>query len=49
MTEEPSLVTPSMTREFLQNQLADEGVDLHGDLLDNQNRVLKHSRLFWYS
>lgn len=24
MTEEPSLVTPSMTREFLQSQLADE-------------------------
>ena len=35
-----------MTREFLQSQLTEEERDLYGDLLDNQNRVLKHSRLF---
>ena len=47
MTEEPSLVTPSMTREFLQSQLADEEREIFMVIfLDNQNRVLKHSRLF---
>lgn len=39
MTEEPSLVTPSMTREFLQSQLADEEREIFMVIfLDNQNR-----------
>ncbi|MGR7693950.1 RadC family protein [Klebsiella aerogenes] len=47
MREEPSLVTPLMTREFLQSQLADEEREIFMAIfLDNQNRVLKHSRLF---
>ena len=47
IVEEPSLVTPLMTREFLQSQLMDEEREIFMVIfLDNQNRVLKHSRLF---
>lgn len=39
-----------MTREFLQSQLTEEEREIFMVILDNQNRVLKHSRLFfWYS
>lgn len=42
-----SLLSPEMTREFLQSQLADEEREIFIVIfLDNQNRVLKHSRLF---
>jgi DNA repair protein radc len=45
--EEDSLLSPDMTREFLQSQLADEEREIFIVIfLDNQNRVLKHSRLF---
>ncbi|MFV1849081.1 JAB domain-containing protein, partial [Stenotrophomonas maltophilia] len=45
--EEAALVTPSMTREFLQSQLTEEEREIFMVIfLDNQNRVLKHSRLF---
>jgi DNA repair protein RadC len=38
---------PSMTREFLQSQLTEEEREIFMVIfLDNQNRVLKHSRLF---
>ncbi len=36
-----------MTREFLQSQLTEEEREIFMVIfLDNQNRVLKHSRLF---
>lgn len=44
---EDSLLSPEMTREFLQSQLADEEREIFVVIfLDNQHRVLKHSRLF---
>ena len=44
---EESLLSPEMTREFLQSQLADEEREIFVVIfLDNQHRVLKHSRLF---
>ncbi|WP_174509577.1 RadC family protein [Klebsiella oxytoca] len=44
---EPSLETPMMTLEFLQSHLAHEEREIFIVIfLDNQNRVLKHSRLF---
>nr|WP_318383585.1 DNA repair protein RadC [uncultured Enterobacter sp.] len=47
VTEEQSLLSPEMTREFLQSQLTDEAREIFIVIyLDNQNRVLKHSRLF---
>lgn len=47
LVEEAALVTPSMTREFLQSQLTEEEREIFMVIfLDNQNRVLKHSRLF---
>ncbi|MDF7679620.1 DNA repair protein RadC [Enterobacteriaceae bacterium ESL0689] len=46
MNESP-LSTPLMAREFLQSQLADEEREVFIVIfLDNQNRVLKHCRLF---
>lgn len=43
----PPLSTPLMAREFLQSQLADEEREIFLVIfLDNQNRVLKHCRLF---
>jgi DNA repair protein RadC len=45
--EENPLMSPEMTREFVQSQLADEEREIFMVIfLDNQNRVLKHSRLF---
>lgn len=42
-----SLLSPEVTREFLQNHLADEKREIFMVIfLDNQNRVLKHNRLF---
>ncbi|AGB76168.1 RadC family protein [Pseudocitrobacter corydidari] len=42
-----ALLSPEMTREFLQSQLSDEMREIFIVIfLDNQNRVLKHSRLF---
>ncbi|BBV74040.1 RadC family protein [Klebsiella electrica] len=47
LVEEPSLATPMMTLEFLQSHLCDEEREIFIVIfLDNQNRVLKHSRLF---
>ncbi|MFW0764695.1 RadC family protein [Trabulsiella odontotermitis] len=44
---ENSLSSPDMTREFLQSQLVDEEREIFLVIfLDNQNRVIKHSRLF---
>ncbi|MEO3991419.1 RadC family protein [Pseudocitrobacter cyperus] len=44
---EHALLSPEMTREFLQSQLSDEMREVFIVIfLDNQNRVLKHSRLF---
>lgn len=44
---EDSLLSPEMTLEFLQSQLADEEREIFVVIfLDNQHRVLKHSRLF---
>lgn len=45
--EDTSLLSPELTREFLQSQLAGEEREIFMAIfLDNQNRVLKHSRLF---
>ncbi|WP_052282733.1 RadC family protein [Kluyvera genomosp. 1] len=42
-----TLLSPEMTREFLQSQLADEEREVFLVIfLDNQHKVLKHSRLF---
>jgi len=42
-----ALLSPEMTREFLQSQLTEEEREIFMVIyLDNQNRVLKHSRLF---
>ncbi len=47
MREESPLLSPEMTREFLQSQLTGEEREIFMVIfLDNQNRVLKHSRLF---
>ncbi|AIA25220.1 RadC family protein [Kosakonia sacchari] len=47
LLEESSLLSPEMTREFLQSQLAGEEREIFMViLLDNQNRILKHCRLF---
>jgi DNA repair protein RadC len=47
MMEETALLSPEMTREFLQSQLTDEKREIFMAIfLDNRNRVLKHSRLF---
>lgn len=44
---EDALLSPEMTREFLQSQLADEEREIFVVIfLDNQHKVLKHSRLF---
>lgn len=46
MLEDP-LSNPDITREFLQSQLANEEREIFLVIfLDNQNRVLKHCRLF---
>lgn len=47
MQEEDPLLTPEMTREFLQSQLADAEREIFMAIfLDNKNRVLKHCHLF---
>lgn len=47
MMEECALLSPEMTREFLQSQLTGEKREIFMVIfLDNQHRVLKHSRLF---
>ncbi|APG20518.1 hypothetical protein A3780_24210 [Kosakonia radicincitans] len=47
LLEENSLLSPDMTREFLQSQLAGEEREIFMVILmDNQNRILKHCRLF---
>ncbi|EGX6616900.1 JAB domain-containing protein [Salmonella enterica] len=44
---ENALLSPEMTREFLQSQLADEEREIFMVIfLDTQHKVLKHSRLF---
>ncbi|MCE9887129.1 DNA repair protein RadC [Kluyvera intermedia] len=46
LAEDP-LLSPEMTLEFLQSQLADEEREIFLVIfLDNQHKVLKHSRLF---
>lgn len=48
MQEEDPLLTPEMTREFLQSQLADAEREIFMAIfLDNKNRVLKHCHLFF--
>jgi len=45
--EEKPLLTPDMTREFLQSQLTDEERETFLVIfMDNQHRVIKHSRMF---
>lgn len=45
--EEKPLVSPDMTRKFLQSQLSGEEREIFMVIfLDSQNRVLKHSRMF---
>lgn len=47
LEEESALLSPQMTREFLQSQLTDMEREIFMAIfLDNKNRVLKHSRLF---
>ncbi|SCB85292.1 RadC family protein [Kosakonia oryziphila] len=47
LLEDSSLLSPDMTREFLQSQLAGEEREIFMVILmDNQNRILKHCRLF---
>lgn len=47
MQEEDPILTPAMTREFLQSQLTDIEREIFMVIfLDNRNRVLKHSHLF---
>ena len=47
MREEPSLVTPLMTREFLQSQLTGEKREIFMVIfLDNQHRVLQAQKMF---
>jgi len=45
--EEKPLLSPAMTREFLQSQLTDEEREIFMVIfMDNQHRVIKHSRMF---
>lgn len=47
MNEESALLSPEMTREFLQSQLTGEEREIFPVIfLDAQHRVLQHSRLF---
>ena len=47
MEKEAPILTPAMTREFLQSQLTDVEREIFMVIfLDNRNRVLKHSHLF---
>ena len=47
MQEESLLLSPQMTRDFLQSQLSDAEREIFMVIfLDNKNHVLKHSRLF---
>lgn len=47
MEEQDPILTPDMTREFLQSQLSGLEREIFMVIfLDNRNRVLKHSRLF---
>ena len=47
MLEDNPLLSPEMTRDFLQSQLSDAEREIFMVIfLDNQNRVLKHCRLF---
>ncbi|MBT2105592.1 DNA repair protein RadC [Enterobacter mori] len=47
MEEEAPILTPAMTREFLQSQLSDMEREIFMVIfLDNKNRVLKHTHLF---
>lgn len=47
MNEESALLSPEMTREFLQSQLTGEEREIFLVIfLDAQHRVLQHSRLF---
>lgn len=47
MMQKDPLSSPDITREFLQSQLTNEEREIFMVIfLDNQNRVLKHSRLF---
>lgn len=47
MQEEDPILTPEMTRDFLQSQLADAEREIFMAIfLDNKNRVLKHCHLF---
>lgn len=47
LEKEAPILTPAMTREFLQSQLTDVEREIFMVIfLDNRNRVLKHSHLF---
>lgn len=47
LMEQDPLRTPDVTREFLQSHLCDEEREIFMVIfLDNQNRVIKHSRMF---
>ncbi|WP_058913713.1 RadC family protein [Entomohabitans teleogrylli] len=47
IAEEKTLLSPEMTRDFLFSQLADEEREVFMVIfLDNQNRVISHSRMF---
>lgn len=47
LMEQDPLRTPDATREFLQSHLCDEEREIFMVIfLDNQNRVIKHSRMF---
>ncbi|ETJ37604.1 hypothetical protein Q604_UNBC08181G0001, partial [human gut metagenome] len=47
MREESPLLSPEMTREFLQSQLTGEEREIFMVIfLDSQHRVITHSRLF---
>ncbi|MTD67512.1 JAB domain-containing protein, partial [Escherichia coli] len=48
MREESPLLSPEMTREFLQSQLTGEEREIFMEiLLDSQHRVRTHSRIFY--
>ncbi|MBK4716382.1 MULTISPECIES: RadC family protein [Tenebrionibacter/Tenebrionicola group] len=45
--ERQALLSPQMTREFLQHQLAEEERETFMAIfLDNQNKIIRHSRMF---
>lgn len=47
IAEEKPLMSPEMTREFVQGQLTDEEREVFMVIfVDNQHRVIKHSRMF---